>query len=242
MLRAIVVNKWVLAGIVLLIVLSVGCVFWYRYDTEADRRDAVETDKTVKEWEATQKAEANGKVGYATDVSVESTMPTTETLITDTSYPVRKTATSTNKVTDPDITSKSETEIADVSTSPHGFGPYPKIPEGAPVNPFTGRESKINELLMRVIIEKWNEGERFTGASFHGGRLYLNYPNTVYVQYGEPIENEDGTVTRPITSAGGSNSVFISEYQMRTGQIPSNLRVLEYDKSGIDPYEYLELP
>ncbi len=234
-------NKWVIGGVAFLIVLSVACVLWYRYDTAADRKAAAETAELLRQW-AAKKADPDDKTEQAADASVDSTTPVTEKPISSTTDEYAKDTIPSETHANLAKQTRETKNAEEVRVSPHGFGPYPEIPKGAPVNPFTGRERRNMELLMRVVIKKWNEGERFTGASFQGGEVYLNYPNTVYVRYGEPVENEDGTFTRPIISAGGSNSAFISEYQMRTGQIPSDLRVLEYEKNGIDPYEYLDLP
>lgn len=230
MLRDIFTNKWTLGGVAFLIVFAVTCVFLYQHDTSADRQAAVDAEKLLHQLKVSQKSNTNNVTEEETKTPAESSTSSAEKPTTDV---VLDAGTSPEAAT---------ANIEEVRVSPNGFGPYPDIPKGAPVNPFSGREGRNMELLMRVVIKKWNQGERFRGASFHDGKVYLNYPNTVYVRYGEPVENADGSITRPISSAGGSNSAFISEHQMRTGQIPLDLRVLEYEKNGIDPYECLDLP
>ncbi|MYB65045.1 hypothetical protein F4X73_10175, partial [Candidatus Poribacteria bacterium] len=218
-------NKWIIGCLALLIVVSVGCLIWYRYETAKHRKALDEATEYARQWENNRKSHFN-------TTSKEGAGPTLEKSLTTTAVDVHDD--SPLGETGPDLT-KQPKELENTETvrvSPHGFGPYPEIPEGAPVNPFTGREQLRMEILMRVVIKKWNEGERFTGASFSGGKVYLNYPNTVYVKYGEPVKNQDGIVTRPIISAGGSNSAFISEKQMRAGYIPDGLRALEFDKNG----------
>ena len=135
-----------------------------------------------------------------------------------------------------------EAPIETVRVSPFGFGPYPEVPEGCPVprNIWHASDAQM-ELLFRVAIQKWNEGERFNGCSTGEGKVYLHYPNTVYIQYGEPEVNDSGTLIRPITHVISAN-IGMSPQQMRAGEIPAGIRVLEYGKDGIDAYEYLNLP
>ena len=57
MFRDFVGNKWIIGGIVFLIVLSVACVFWYRYDTAPDRRDAAETAEVARAMGSNPKSE-----------------------------------------------------------------------------------------------------------------------------------------------------------------------------------------
>lgn len=129
-----------------------------------------------------------------------------------------------------------------VRVSPFGFGPYPEVPEGCPVprNIWHASDAQM-ELLFRVAIQKWNEGERFNGCSTGEGKVYLHYPNTVYIQYGAPEVNDSGILIRPITHVISAN-IGMSPEQMRAGEIPAGIHVLEYGKDGIDPYEYLDLP
>ena len=135
-----------------------------------------------------------------------------------------------------------EAPIEPVRVSPFGFGPYPEVPEGCPVprNIWHASDAQM-ELLFRVAIQKWNEGERFNGCSTGDGKIYLHYPNTVYIQYGEPEVNDSGILICPITHVISAN-IGISPQQMRAGEIPAGIRVLEYGKDGIDAYEYLDLP
>ena len=135
-----------------------------------------------------------------------------------------------------------EAPIETVRVSPFGFGPYPEVPEGCPVprNIWHASDAQM-ELLFRVAIQKWNEGERFNGCSTGEGKVYLHYPNTVYIQYGEPEVNDSGILIRPITHVISAN-IGMSPQQMRAGEIPAGIRVLEYGKDGIDTYEYLDLP
>lgn len=135
-----------------------------------------------------------------------------------------------------------EAPIETVRVSPFGFGAYPEVPEGCPVprNIWHASDAQM-ELLFRVAIQKWNEGERFNGCSTGDGKIYLHYPNTVYIQYGEPEVNDSGILIRPITHVISAN-IGISPQQMRDGEVPAGIHVLEYGKDGIDAYEYLDLP
>ena len=138
-------------------------------------------------------------------------------------------------------------ETGDVPVSAFGFGPFPEVPEGmvdVAGNPFEPewREgdypdykfSREFELIDRVKIKKWKEGDRdVVGASFQYNKVYLNYPNTVYVWY----TDEDGEET----SLDTSGPVSISIEQIQSGNIPPGIRVIDGETGGIDPFEYLGL-
>lgn len=131
---------------------------------------------------------------------------------------------------------------ADVRVSPHGFGAYPPIPEGAPIAEFDENDSVEMELMLRVAIKKWNEGHRFVGASIANGKVYLNYPNTLYVKWGDPQETPDGNVFQPIVRTRGPGDIALTPEQMHSGKIPEGVTGLDLDSEGLDPYEVLELP
>ena len=93
------------------------------------------------------------------------------------------------------------------------------------------------ELLGLVLVKKWNEGDRdFVGVSMYGGKVYLYYPNVVYVKW-EDTQLPDGTLTKYASKISGGDSTITD--QVREGTLPPGVQVLDMDSSGIDPYEYL---
>ena len=87
------------------------------------------------------------------------------------------------------------------------------------------------ELLGLVIVKKWNEGDRsFTGFSMDDGKVYLLYPNIVYVKW----ENKDLV---KILGPGGDDNKATD--MVKEGKLPSGVQILDMNSSGINPYEYL---
>ena len=139
--------------------------------------------------------------------------------------------------------------------SPFGFGPYPQVPADYPDDPiwvadpdypegdgdFGSDFMRGMELIERVIIKLWTQGRHASSASMSNGLVLPHYANTVYVEWAY-TEEPDGTMTRyaqRITSGPDvSESVFdaISE-----GTIPFNIKVLNHEDDGIDPYTFLNL-
>ena len=156
-----------------------------------------------------------------------------------------------------DFVSEEEAPAEEVPVSPYGFGPYPEVPADYPFTPFWLRYQKDpeiydakytidrlkgKELLSRIMVKAWTEGIRdFTGGSFEAttGKYYLHLPNTIYIEYGEPYENEDGTFTRPFAVVTSGN-ISLTPDQMQRGIAPTGVRVIE--GGSYDPYEYLDLP
>lgn len=136
----------------------------------------------------------------------------------------------------------SEAEPAEVRVSPHGLGRYPEIPEGAPIAPFDERDSKDMELLGRVMVKKWNEGERFVGGTINDGKVYLIYPHILYVKWEVKRDFLTGKKTRSIIRTRGPSTVRLTREQKRTGEIPHGIQVIDMDSAGLDPYEILDLP
>lgn len=254
MYRDVLTTKWIIGSIAFVIVFAGACYLWYQHETAPGRKAVAESAEELRRWETTQKADANSKVEYAADAPVESTTPTTETPITDTSDPVGDTAASTNKVTEPVNASKSETETADVRVSPHGFGPYPKIPPGyrAP-NIFDKPLSKSLELMMRVDVKLWQQGIRTEGIRicYKSGLVYPNIQGTIYVRW-EEFRLPDGKVVKAAFSMSGHSDTIDSlplrglpgipyspQRFLFESDIPSHITVLE-DSEGIDPYEFLK--
>lgn len=156
MIRDTFTDRWILGGIVFLIVLSVSCILWYQHVTELYRQETADTAELVREWET----ENLKTVDIAENVSPQFPTPTQGTTATDTS---------------------SVENAESIRMSPYGFGPYPKIPEGAPIADFEEGDSRDMELLTRVMVQKWNDGERFTGGIIENGKVYLTYKHILYL-------------------------------------------------------------
>ena len=241
MTRDIITNKWIIGAIAFLIIFAGACYLWYRYDTAPYRQEAADALKLLRQREITRKAE-NSKAEQAADVTpAESTTQTAEQPITtDNPAEVEK---QTN-------TPAGTAQVEDVPASPFGFGPYPDVPEGMldsvgnVYRPIWDRPKFPNimlperaELMSRVAIKAWQEGlhRNWIGIGGANGKIYFNYPNTIYVWYGER-EEVDGTITRYFTRVKGRT---LSPEQMRLGIAPPGMRVLDGETEGIDPYAYL---
>ena len=245
MYRDFLTNKWVLGGVGFLIVLSIACVLWYQHDTADDRRDAAEAKQLLRQSEIVKKvANTDSDMEQAADVSsVESNTLTAEKPITE----VSDRGTEGTEAEAQPQPAETPTDTADVSenagVSPFGFGPYPEVPSGYPYdNPWiteglTEREAKISELLERVRIKLWNEGNPPEGISWEGGKVYPIYPNTVYVDW-DYVENEDGTIERYISNATSGTLSDEANALLDEGVIPPGVIVYEHSEVGIDPYNF----
>ena len=151
-----------------------------------------------------------------------------------------------------DLVSEEEAPAEEVAVSPFGFGLYPEIPADYPFTPFwlrpppKGNKSREQlmrkELLSRVMVKAWTDGDHnFIGAGLTEGRIFLNYPDVIYVKYGEPYENREGELVRPITRLKGAG-IVLSPEDARNGVTPPGYQVIEFDGAGYDPYTYLDLP
>ena len=247
MFREIVGNKWVIVGVAFLIVLSIGCVFWYRYDTAADRKTAVETAALLREW-AAKKADTGGKED---NIPTEDRTPTTEkptvgTVVeTDTNTETRN---KTYKEGDIYVgkTPPSEFVSQDQLVSPYGFGPYPELPEG--FGPITWpRRSAESELLTRARIKLLKQNIPVEGVVMKNGLVYPIIKGIRYVEWGETSYGrrylrrstghpDDGDYMEPIEEKRRKwrESVTAADF-------PS-IQLIPYSEGGIDPYTFLDLP
>ena len=146
----------------------------------------------------------------------------------------------------PDDFVSEEEPAEDVPVSPFGFGPYPEVPSDYPARPtweragydtFNQDTRRELELLDRVLIKLWKQGERgYRGGSTNNGKVYPHYKNTAYVRYETTVSGR-----RYIARYKGDPEIRISREQLRTGELPPHIRVLDIDSEGIDPYEFLDL-
>ncbi len=140
--------------------------------------------------------------------------------------------------------------------SPYGFGPYPEVPAGFPehLDPiwtwsqekrsgFTG--GKSFELMHRVLIKLWNQGDRdFVGVTRadDNGRVYPLYPRTVYVRWREATDPYGSTHRYPGLTLAGPDVPRSREIDFKRGEgYPPHITVLDRETSGIEPYQFLGL-
>ncbi|MDE0084559.1 MAG: hypothetical protein OXU23_02535 [Candidatus Poribacteria bacterium] len=251
MYRDIRTNKWVLGGVGFLIVLSIACVVWYQHDIAPEKKAAADAAEFARQWEINQKTQQKSSAAEttSTEAPADSTTPTAEKPITET--PQDNETTNRETHTDRNVTPKN------VRMSPHGFGPYPKIPDGWPQGFFDRKLTREHELLGRVRIKLHEQGIPTLGVAIDKtGRAYPFDKDQVYITFDETYLPDLGHV-RYIADIFGDATVsqqIESNAEARTrklglpiplqipieADIPAGVQVL--DKSeGFDPYEFLNL-
>ena len=143
--------------------------------------------------------------------------------------------------------------IASYGESDYGFGDYPEIPPDYPdaYRPFwtfdldrDGHHDTLRprELLDRVRIKLWKQGQTDVKLDLDGPtqKIRVITPNTVYVR---TKETKTANGTSKIVSFVGDSNVLSSEAQakIRAGEKTPGIRILDYDSSGFDVYEFLGL-
>ena len=259
MLRDIFTNKWILGSVGVLLIIAAGCYFWYQQELAPYRQEYQKNQQLVQEWtdsqhtaktaQAAESVERQG-VAHAEQMSVSATQATDKT---DTQSHAVDTAKTPAAQLDTDGSETTE----DVQESPFGFGAYPKIPavyrdldgisdiwayyeELAQTDPEAARRNELGE---RVLIKLWEQGLTPTGGTHRKGRFYPNYPNTVYVTWEEDVL-EDGTIERYPTKISGDSSfaAYEAAFIESDGEVfPSGYTMLDHDRDGIDPYQFLNL-
>lgn len=156
------------------------------------------------------------------------------------------------------ISATDDEVVSPYGVSPYGFGPYPEVPIDFPEHlmpVWTWSEEKLQEqagglknfeLMGRVLVKLWNQGAReFVGVvrSNEDGKVYPIYPNTVYVKRWKEIRLENGEFFRypsGTISGPGVPSLNPIDY-IKMGHLPSDVRYLDKDTEGINPYDFLDL-
>ncbi len=251
MLNDIFTNKWILGSIVFLIMFAVVFGFLYIRDTKINSliREAKKIKDIANKGEMAEKdANINGKEQLVESVPpMENTTQNTEKKITEKSASSLSQNNSAGppQGVDSNVSTLKNKKTKRVRTSPHGFGPYPKRPKGAPIARFDDSDSIDMELMLRVAVKAWNEGERFQSGFTDGntGRVYLNYPGIVYVEYSEEVDDVTGEVKSVVSNVTGGASLSQSVIRsVLDGNTPTGYTLIGMNESGIDPYEYLDLP
>ncbi len=264
MYRDVLVNKWFLGAFILCVICSIGCLLWYQNEMAKIQKETEAHEAFIAQLED----EKNG-----TEAVMKRTTPTGEIVQdewdenVETAFVNEDTTEESNTGSEKTKTSgavnnaaSSKTKTRKVRVSPYGFGPYPEIPEDFPAGKFSFKGfSEGHELLMRVWIKLWKQGERVRGISFgDNGLVYPIIQGKVYVKYREVVSS-DGTMVREATRYLGHPDDFPSiedQFDAMTNdllslsrgeerpetitEIPSYLEILSFDE-GIDPYKFLDL-
>ena len=219
-------------------------MFWYRYDTAADRKSAAETAELIRQL-AAKKSEQR------TDVPAESNPLITEK---PTVGAMVETATSTEaapmtyKVGDiyvgetPPPLPISQDELV----SPYGFGPYPELPDG--FGPITWpRRSAESELLIRVRIKLLKQGVPVEGSVMSNGLVYPIIKGIRYVTWGQTSDGrrylrrsrghpDDGDYLRTIANEKEEQGETLTQ-----ADVP-HIILIPMEEGGIDPIPFLIYP
>lgn len=240
-------TKWIIGGILLLVIIAGACYLWYQHDMAPYKQEAAETAEVAREWEAARKAEASSKVEQAANqASVEGNAQTAEKPINKISAEVKNNTEAERKQQVSDMSSENATK-SDEKVSPHGFGPYPKVPQGYPggddPNFWEYPRTEKHELMTRVRIKLWEQGIRTQGSSFENGLVYPVYPNTLIVKW-KTQWTPFGTRKRASSISGSPETESFLRNNpgpIYENDIPSDIKVIEYKDAGIDPYTFLDL-
>ena len=252
MYRELLTNKWVLSGIGFLILFSLSCFLWYKYETAPYKQEAIETAELLSQRETP--SNIGNKMEQATNSStLDNTTQNAEKPVTQTRTEI------VDKIPGVELSQEEQTEPStdnvvesDVRVSPFGFGPYPKIPEGFPEpDIFDSLETMGNsdmrkalELQKRLIVEFYKQGISLENVGVSGksdGRVYLSYPDVVYVTW-DYWTDEDGITHKYAGVARGHPvAISVSKPFLDKGEMPSDITVYELPDGYVDAYEVLGL-
>ena len=135
--------------------------------------------------------------------------------------------------------------IEDMPVSPHGFGPYPELPEGW--GPETWNNLSANhELMKRVRIKLISQGINAVGTTMENGLVYPTIKGIVYVKwksYLRPtgiVRYISRSIGHPDDNARLDAIIFEKGRSFTEADVPSDIELVPYE--GIDPYQFLDLP
>ncbi len=240
-------SYWGIAALIVFVIAAGGFIYWQLSEMQQFKKQAAqetaEAEKLLRQSQKSKKVSKTGNTArQATDVTAaDSDTPPAEKPITETTSVTDKTEPTQAQSNVPAQTAETETEVR---VSPHGFGPYPEVPEDYPSKVEWERNpdnpDRTQELMSRVFVKLWTEGEKnFRGGGTHNGKVYPWYHNTIYVRF-RTYKNADGEIVRyagtkmsgPRVDRSGIDDWF---------NPPPHIRILDLESSGIYPYQYLNL-
>ena len=258
MTRDIIANKWIIGAIALLIIVAGACYLWYQHDTAPYRQEAAESAKLLCQRETTQKTDTVNKAEQAADAPAESSTPTAEKSINESTAEVENNTEAETQ--QPSDTPAANAEAKDVSMSPFGFGPYPEVPHDYPYlvnweSNFVIKHGMEHELLTRVRIKLWTQGIDAAGVTYgRGGLIYPVVRGVVYV-----TRSGDRITGVVLSHPGDDLGVFDAFWDAETPEevdaaiqremegftiddLPAGLTAVDYYTASIDPHQFLDLP
>jgi len=248
-------KRWFQGGIVFCVVCVVGSLLYSWHVDYVTAREMARHDRFLQERREKQNETRPVKAenGNGTAERVETPTEQAANIATDTETPeFTSDPVSVDAINAfiPDGVATAEPPAEEVPVSPFGFGPYPEVPADYPLrtpvwiqNPnlktVPDHAQRPFELMDRVLIQLWNQGHKdITGASFRNGIVYPHHKNTAYVRYHQ-MKLPDGSVHRTISKIIGGPDIAPFYKQIRDGNIPLHIKILDLDTSGIDPLTFL---
>lgn len=221
------------------IVFVFGCIFWSHYELAPYKKAADESAERHRQWEADQK---ESETSTETPKMVESV----NNEIVD-SNAISEDIEEKNPQTADMLDNKDE----EVPVSPFGFGPYPSLPpgwKGTPEQTWGRCVTPDQELLKRVRIKLLSQGADVRGGTTLDGKIYPIIKGVRYVDWemdngvryisGSMGLPEDGDRLRAIKRAKVERG---EEDILTEADIPSDIKLVDFDDGGLDPYEFLGL-
>ena len=131
---------------------------------------------------------------------------------------------------------------------------FPEVPDDFPWTPIWLRvpgyqkgDSYRHELIYRVLIKLWNQGDRdfVNGIYSHDyNKVYPLYPDVMYVEWEEEeVAGPDGPLTIQVISGGlGTETRFFTPTDFITGAWETKypgVELIDMETAGIDPETFL---
>lgn len=244
--------KWKFGAVSILIVVVIACIFYYQYETVLYKEQAAETTEIVRQW---KKIDHERLHNVKEQDVIQATSADNEKLIAVKPKTAVKIDNQDRKLNITQVQqtgTPQKTESNNVRVSPFGFGPYPEIPEGFPEpDIFDSLETMGNsdmrkalELQKRLIVEFYRQGKSLENVGVRGdadGRVYLNYPDVVYVTWDYWTDADGITHKYAGTANGHPDAMQVAKPYLDKGENPPDITVYELPDGYIDAYEYLGL-
>ena len=235
-------QRWLYAsvGLVVLLCVAIGAFLAWRANQPVESKTVyVLPEPNPERAELLKRMAQPRKVAYAPKASDEETADST-TIDGSLEVSGSKSATQENDFEEENL----ESVLAELDEEPPAEkSDFPPVPEDYPFKPvwlgipgYKKGDKPEHELISRVLIKLWNQGERdFRDGVYNHNRnkVYPLYPDVVYIELAE-----DGTV---VTSTW-MQSIPFDANDFATGEWKTKypgIKFVEFDDAGYDPYTFL---